>query len=177
PPFPPGCCATPGPSGPSPAPSSAHRTPGATDNTSPRSRRSGGLRPPCSGPERPEHLSAATWRRSLQACIASLPLQSSLMSKTYLKSDHFNGGGAVDSVGIMPNPSNQMTSAVTSLHHADMASMTPTPPAALGPKEVETYHGRSPAVLVDVIGKRCRLVKCIAGDTFGSRCRRSTAAS
>src|SRR5262249_52937874 len=94
PPFPPGCCATPGPSGPSPAPSSAHRTPGATDNTSPRSRRSGGLRPPCSGPERPEHLSAATWRRSLQACIASLPLQSSLMSKTYLKSDHFNGGGA-----------------------------------------------------------------------------------
>jgi hypothetical protein len=31
----------------------------------------------------------------LQACIASLPLQSSLMSKTYLKSDHFNGGGSV----------------------------------------------------------------------------------
>ena len=26
--------------------------------------------------------------------IASLPLQSSLMSKTYLKSDHFNGGGS-----------------------------------------------------------------------------------
>ena len=35
-----------------------------------------------------------TIRPSLQACIASLPLQSSLMSKTYLKSDHFNGGGA-----------------------------------------------------------------------------------
>src|SRR5262249_17262392 len=66
----------------------------ASDNTSPRSRRSGGLRPPCAGPARPEHLSAATWRRSLQACIASLPLQSSLMSKTYLKSDHFNGGGS-----------------------------------------------------------------------------------
>src|SRR5262245_24443188 len=31
---------------------------------------------------------------SLQACIASLPLQSSWMSKTYLKSDHFNGGGS-----------------------------------------------------------------------------------
>src|SRR5262249_28935366 len=73
----------------------AHRTPGATDNTSPRSRRSGGLRPPRSGPARPEHLSAATWRRSLQACIASLPLQSSLMSKTYLKSDHFNVGGSL----------------------------------------------------------------------------------
>src|SRR5215831_17570859 len=89
-----GCSRAQGPSGASPARSSAHRTPGATDNTSPRSRRSGGLRPPCSGPARPEHLSAATWRRSLQACIASLPLQSSLMSKTYLKSDHFNGGGA-----------------------------------------------------------------------------------
>src|SRR5262249_47937765 len=32
--------------------------------------------------------------RSLRACIASLPLQSSLMSKTYLKSDHFVGGGS-----------------------------------------------------------------------------------
>jgi hypothetical protein len=42
---------------------------------------------------RPEHPPAATSRRSLQACIASLPLRSSLMSKTYLKSDHFNGGG------------------------------------------------------------------------------------
>src|SRR5262245_50816792 len=61
---------------------------------SPRSRRSGGLRPPSSGPARPEHRPAATSRRSLQACIASLPLQSSLMSDTYLKSDHFNGGGS-----------------------------------------------------------------------------------
>src|SRR5262245_53173057 len=33
-------------------------------------------------------------RTPLQACIASLPLQSSWMSKTYLKSDHFNGGGS-----------------------------------------------------------------------------------
>src|SRR5205807_1748417 len=48
----------------------------------------------CSGLVRPEHRPAATWRRSLQACIASLPLQSSLMSKTYLKSDHFSGGGS-----------------------------------------------------------------------------------
>src|SRR5262249_23322760 len=40
---------------------------------------------------RPEHRPAATSRRSLQACIASLPLQPSLISKTYLKSDHFNG--------------------------------------------------------------------------------------
>src|SRR5262249_24378029 len=59
-----------------------------------RSPQSGGLRPPCSGPARPEHRPAAVSRRSLQACIASLPLQSSLMSKTYLKSDHFNGGGS-----------------------------------------------------------------------------------
>src|SRR5262249_3386839 len=29
-----------------------------------------------------------------QACIASLPLQSSLVSKTHLKSDHLNGGGS-----------------------------------------------------------------------------------
>src|SRR5262245_20791062 len=87
-----GCSRAQGPSGASPARSSARRTPGATDNTSPRSPRSGGLRPPCSGPARPEHRPAATSRRSLQACIASLPLQSSWMSKTYLKSDHFNGG-------------------------------------------------------------------------------------
>src|SRR6516165_3365382 len=67
----------------------------ATDNTSPHSPRSGGLHPPCSGPARPEHRPAAASRRSLQACIASLPLQSSWMSKTYLKSDHFNGGGSI----------------------------------------------------------------------------------
>src|SRR5262249_62050593 len=42
----------------------------------------------------------ATSRRSLQACIASLSLQSSLMSKTYLKSDHFNGGGSVALAGF-----------------------------------------------------------------------------
>ena len=41
---------------------------------------------------RPEHRPAATSRRSLPACIAFLPLQSSWMSKTYLK--HFNGGGS-----------------------------------------------------------------------------------
>src|SRR5262249_5598018 len=86
------------PSGASPARSSARQTPGATDNTSPRSPRSGGLRPPCSGPAKPEHRLAAASQRSLQACIASLPLQSSWMSKTYLKSDHFNGGGS-QSVG------------------------------------------------------------------------------
>src|SRR6266568_4148032 len=50
--------------------------------------------PPCSGPARPERRPAAASQRSLQACIASLPLQSFLMSKTYLKSDHFNGGGS-----------------------------------------------------------------------------------
>jgi hypothetical protein len=46
------------------------------------------------GPVKPEHRSAETWRRSHQACSASLPLQSSLLSKTYLKSDHLNGGGS-----------------------------------------------------------------------------------
>src|SRR5262249_18375267 len=90
-----GCSRAQGPSGASLARSSARRTPGATDNTSPRSPQSGGLRPPCSGPARPEHRPAAVSRRSLQACIASLPLLSSLMSKTYLKSDHFNGGGSI----------------------------------------------------------------------------------
>src|SRR5262249_3778352 len=89
-----GCSRAQGPSGASPARFSARRTPGATDNTSPHSPRSGGLHPRCSGPARPEHRPAAASRRSLQACIASLPLQSSWMSKTYLKSDHFNGGGS-----------------------------------------------------------------------------------
>src|SRR5262249_43963957 len=89
-----GCSRAQGPSGASPARSLARGTPGATDNTSPRSRRSGGLRPPCSAPVKPNQRPAATSRRSLQACIASLPLQSSLMSKTYLKSDYFNGGGS-----------------------------------------------------------------------------------
>src|SRR5262249_16023865 len=89
-----GCSRAQDPSGASPARSSARQTPGATDNTSPRSPRSGGLRPPCSGPAKPEHRLAAASQRSLQACIASLPLQSSWMSKTYLKSDHFNGGGS-----------------------------------------------------------------------------------
>src|SRR5215813_1981775 len=77
-----------------PARSSARQILDATDNTSPRSRRSDGLRPPCSGLVRPEHRPAAIWRQSHQACIASLPLQSSFMSKTYLKSDHFSGGGS-----------------------------------------------------------------------------------
>src|SRR5262249_603454 len=88
------CSRAQGPSGASPARSSARRTPGATDNTSPRSPRSGGLRPPWAAPARPEHRLVAASQQSLQACIASLPLQSSLMSKTYFKSDHFSGGGS-----------------------------------------------------------------------------------
>src|SRR5262249_1381346 len=90
-----GCSQAQGPSCASPARSSARRTPGATDNTSPRSPQSGGLRPPCSGPARPEHRPAAASRRSLQACIPSLPLQSSSTSQPYLKSDHCNGGGSL----------------------------------------------------------------------------------
>ena len=42
------------------------------------------------------HLSHS--RRSPQACIASLALLSSLMSETYLKSDHFIGGGSVATI-------------------------------------------------------------------------------
>jgi hypothetical protein len=34
-------------------------------------------------------------RRELVALLGGMPLQSSLMSKTYLKSDHFNGGGSI----------------------------------------------------------------------------------
>jgi hypothetical protein len=67
----------------------------------------------CSGPARPEHRPAATSRRSLQACIASLPLQSSLMSKTYLKSDHFNGGGSVG----------EYQKSTSSSHFADAVSL------------------------------------------------------
>jgi hypothetical protein len=48
----------------------------------------------------PQPASAAASQRSLQACIASLPLQSSLMSKTYLKSDRFNGGGSARAAQI-----------------------------------------------------------------------------
>src|SRR5262249_16173300 len=55
--------------------------------------RSSWLRPPCSGPARPEHRPAATSRRSLEVCIASFPLLFFLMSKAYFKSDHLNGGG------------------------------------------------------------------------------------
>src|SRR5262249_58209694 len=54
---------------------------------------------------------AATSRRSLQACIASFPLLSFLMSKAYFKSDHLNGGGSsaieecpVACIGICSGP-------------------------------------------------------------------------
>src|SRR6516164_5247556 len=111
-------------SGASPARSSARRTPGATDNTSPRSPRSGGLRPPCSGPARPEHRPAAASQRSLQACIASLPLQSSLMSKTYLKSDHFSGGGSKEH-NLRSVPQEQVLSELyTGFKHANTPAVS-----------------------------------------------------
>jgi hypothetical protein len=59
----------------------------------PRSRRSGGLRPPCSGLARPEHPPPQHRDDLFRLVSLPLPLQSSLMSKTCLKSDHFNGGG------------------------------------------------------------------------------------
>src|SRR5215467_8251339 len=40
------------------------------------------------------HMRGATSRRSPEACIASFPLLSFLMSKAYFKSDHLNGGGS-----------------------------------------------------------------------------------
>jgi hypothetical protein len=58
-------------------------------------RRSAGSRLPRPVPVRQERPPAAASQRSLQACDASSPLQSSSMPKTYLKSDHFNGGGSV----------------------------------------------------------------------------------
>src|SRR5262249_38502462 len=45
---------------------------------------SGGLRPPCSGRTRPKTSTCRSFARSLQV--------SSLTSKTYLKSNHLNGG-------------------------------------------------------------------------------------
>src|SRR5262249_3789612 len=113
------------PSGASPARSSARQTPGATDNTSPRSPRSGGLRPPCSGPAKPEHRLAAASQRSLQACIAFLPLQSSWMSKTYLKSHHFTGGGSAKLSPAMT------TSTLTKPLEFFAAGLLQTPPVTL----------------------------------------------
>jgi hypothetical protein len=51
------------------------------------------LRSPRSGPARPEHRPAATSRRSLQA-HSFLAITVLLDVKTYLESDHFNGGGS-----------------------------------------------------------------------------------
>src|SRR5262249_36927874 len=116
-----GCPRAQGPPALSPAGLSARRTPGATDNTSPRSPRSGGLRPPCSGPARPERRPAAASRQSLQACIASLPLQSSWMSKTYLKSDHFNGGGSL----AVRSPLSEVSSCCGHLLQSSSASASP----------------------------------------------------
>src|SRR6185437_9519406 len=74
--------------------SSSRQIPGASDNRSLRSRRSGGSNPPCSVPATSEHQLAEAWRQSLQPCNASLPSWPSWLSKTYLKSDHFSGGGS-----------------------------------------------------------------------------------
>src|SRR5262249_50605446 len=76
-----GCSQAQGPSGASPARSSAHRTPGASDNTSPRSRRSGGLRPPYSGPARPEHRDDLFRLVSLPCHCRTSPICSNLSSR------------------------------------------------------------------------------------------------
>src|SRR5262245_55155040 len=91
-----GCSRVRDPSGASLARSSARRTPGASDSRLLRSHQSGGSRRPCPGLGRPEHPPASTSQRSLQACIASLPSQSSLMSRltssrtTSLGVDHWD---------------------------------------------------------------------------------------
>src|SRR5215831_7960445 len=70
---------------------------------------------PC---EKTEHRPAAASQRSLQACIASLPLQSSLMSKTYLKSDHFSGGGSLGaSFSVLPPPRAYSVSSIELISH------------------------------------------------------------
>src|SRR5262245_24847474 len=76
-----GCSRVRDPSGASLARSSARRTPGASDSRLLRSHQSGGSRRPCPGLGRPEHPPASTSQRSLQACLASLPSQPSLMSR------------------------------------------------------------------------------------------------
>ena len=70
------------------------------------------------GPKKTRHPPAGPTRESARPrrdYIASLPLQSSLMSKTYLKSDHFNGGasrgrGQKVRAGAWPNAPPQITS-------------------------------------------------------------------
>ena len=64
------------------------------DNTSPRSPRSGGLHPPCSGPARPEHRPAAVSQRSLQACIKR---------HTSSRTTSMGGGSRAPS-GLNPSP-------------------------------------------------------------------------
>jgi len=51
------------------------------------------LRRVCTTSLCPRDVAIARKRRQ-HVLVASLPLQSSLMSKTYLKSDHFSGGGS-----------------------------------------------------------------------------------
>src|SRR5271169_2623164 len=57
------------------------RAPGASGNTSPRSRQSGGLHQRHSDPARPERRPVEASKQSLQACVSSSPLLSSFMSK------------------------------------------------------------------------------------------------
>src|SRR5262252_6645473 len=96
--------------------------PNSWRHRSPRSPRSGGLRPPWLAPARPEHRPGAASQRSLQACIASLPLQSSLVSKTYLKSDHFNGGGSTPLTTMEVRRRNRRRNNLKETHSRDQRS-------------------------------------------------------
>src|SRR5262249_44810363 len=73
---------------------SARRTPGATDNTSPRSPRSGGLHPPCSGPCETRTSTCRSFARISSGLYRFLVIAVLLDVKTCLMSDHFNGGGS-----------------------------------------------------------------------------------
>src|SRR5262249_33575884 len=141
-----GCSQAQGPSGASPARSSARQTLDASDSRSPRSHRSAGSPPSCPGPARLEHRPGAASRRSLRACSASLPLQSSLMSKTYLKSDHFNGGGSIGTAAAATASSGVGPAALASNGGAafgDGAVAPGTTATAVGPGASATFVNSS----------------------------------
>src|SRR6266508_1718050 len=90
---------SPNPSAALPGLTSDHHTPGASGSTSLRSRRSSGSHRARSGLATSKRRPGAAWQQSLQACVASLALQSSSGLKPYFESDHFRGGGSLGLIG------------------------------------------------------------------------------
>src|SRR5262249_42471051 len=91
---------------------------------------------------------AAASQRSLQACIASLPLQSSWMSKTYLKSDHFNGGGSDAVAALAEKPQRHSDAAAVILRCLAVPDLLPPPNNAnqLARNIVAMCEGAIPAI-------------------------------